>query len=414
MTRSDIDLWGDRVQPTAERPTFRDVFAVSEFRALWLAQVLSVAGDQLARVALTVLVYDWTHSPLLAAVTYAVSIIPAFLGGILLSGLADRFSRRAVMICCDLARALLVALMALPGMPVAALIALLFLVTMFGAPFSSARSAIYPDVLPGEKYVLGTAVTLTTYQFAQVLGFVVGGAVVGFLGTRTSLLVDAATFLASALLVRIGVRARPAPHGQARRIASPLADAVAGARLVFGNAALLTPMLFGWLSAFYNVPEGLAAPLAKTLHGGAATIGLILGAEAFGASAGSVAFSRLVGPGRRQRLMGPLAISASGILVAMAFEPDLPVALLVLTISGLCACFQLAANAAFVIAAPQRQRSQAFGLATAGMSLGQGAAMILAGAAAGYFAPMMVIVFSGALGALAATYLTVRWSRRGR
>ena len=44
------------------RAAFRDVFAVAEFRALWLAQILSVGGDQLARVALTFLVYDRTRS----------------------------------------------------------------------------------------------------------------------------------------------------------------------------------------------------------------------------------------------------------------------------------------------------------------------------------------------------------------
>ena len=52
------------------RATFRDVFAVREFRALWLAELLSVAGDRLALVALTLLVYDRTRSPLLAAVTW--------------------------------------------------------------------------------------------------------------------------------------------------------------------------------------------------------------------------------------------------------------------------------------------------------------------------------------------------------
>ena len=52
---------------TAQRATYREVFAVAEFRALWLAQLLSVAGDQLAKVALTVLVYDRTRSPLLTA-----------------------------------------------------------------------------------------------------------------------------------------------------------------------------------------------------------------------------------------------------------------------------------------------------------------------------------------------------------
>ena len=148
-----------------------------EFRALWLAQVLSVAGDQLARVALTLLVFDRTHSALLAAVTFAASVVPAFIGGITLSGLADRLPRRQVMIACDLIRVVLVAVMAVSGIPIAVLVVLLFLVTLIGAPFLSARAALYPDILTGDLYVLGTAVTLTTLQFAQVLGFAVGGAV---------------------------------------------------------------------------------------------------------------------------------------------------------------------------------------------------------------------------------------------
>ena len=56
--------------------TYGTLFANSEFRALWLAQILSVLGDQLARVALTLLVYDRTRSPLLAAVTFAASVLP--------------------------------------------------------------------------------------------------------------------------------------------------------------------------------------------------------------------------------------------------------------------------------------------------------------------------------------------------
>src|SRR5262252_4717810 len=95
------------------RATFTAVFAVAEFRALWLAQVLSVAGDQLARVALTLLVYVRTGSALLAAVTFAASVVPAFIGGITLSGLADRFPRRGVMVVCDLTRVVLVVIMAI-------------------------------------------------------------------------------------------------------------------------------------------------------------------------------------------------------------------------------------------------------------------------------------------------------------
>ena len=112
------------------------------------AQLLSVIGDQLARVALTVLVYDRTRSALLAAITFVASIVPTFVGGVTLAWLADRYPRRRVMIACDLVRCALVLVMAIPGVPLAGLVTLLFLVTLVGAPFISARAAVYPDVLP--------------------------------------------------------------------------------------------------------------------------------------------------------------------------------------------------------------------------------------------------------------------------
>ena len=312
---------------------------MGEFRALWLAQVLSVAGDQLARVALTLLVYDRTHSSLLAAITFAASVVPSFIGGITLSGLADRFPRRRVMIACDLTRVVLVAVMAVSGIPIAVLVVLLFLVTLIGAPFLSARAALYPDLLTGDLYVLGTAVTLTTLQFAQVLGFAVGGAVVGFFGVRVSLLIDAATFALSALIIFVWVRSWPAVQAAAARETEAEADAesggglLAGLRLVFTSPALRIPMLLGWLAAFYNIPEGVSAPLAAALGGGAVAVGLILAAPAFGATVGAIAFSRFVAPATRVRWMIPLAASACGVLVLFVFRPPLPIALMVLVVS---------------------------------------------------------------------------------
>ena len=363
---------------------------MGEFRALWLAQVLSVAGDQLARVALTLLVYDRTHSALLAAMTFAASVVPAFIGGITLSGLADRFPRRRVMIACDLIRVVLVAVMAVSGIPIAVLVVLLFLVTLIGAPFLSARAALYPDILTGDLYVLGTAVTLTTLQFAQVLGFAVGGAVVGFFGVRVSLLIDAATFALSALIICIWVRSWPAVQAVADREAEAEPGGgglLAGLRLVFTSPALRIPMLLGWLAAFYNIPEGVSAPLAAALGGGAVAVGFILAAPALGATVGAIAFSRFVAPATRVRWMSPLAVAACGVLVLFVFRPPLPIALMVLAVSGLFDCYQLAANASFVAATPARQRSQAFGIAQGGMSLGQGVAMVVAGAAAGALCP---------------------------
>lgn len=395
----------------AAKTTFRDVFAVPEFRTLWLAQLLSVVGDQLARVALTILVYDRTRSALLAAITFVASVVPTFVGGVTLAWLADRYPRRAVMIACDVIRCAIVLIMALPGMPLALLVALLFLVTLIGAPFTAARAAIFPDVLSGDRYVMGTAVTLTTYQFAQVLGFAVGGTVVGFFHTRTTLIIDAATFAGSALIVRAWVRARPAQAPGLHRESSRLAGIFAGARLVMTRPALRTPMLFGLLAAFYNAPEGVAAPLAHALGGGAAAVGVILAANCLGQTVGAITFSRFVAPQTRLRFMGPLAICACAVLVLFFPEPDLSLSLLILLASGLFAAYQLAANAAFVTAAPPEQRSQAFGMAQGTMSMGQGVVMILAGAAAEHHSPARAIAVCGAVGAVVALAVAVSATR---
>jgi MFS family permease len=393
---------------TASSPaTFGEVFAVGEFRALWLAQILSVAGDQLARVALTLLVFDRTHSSLLAAVTFAASVIPTALGGVTLSGLADRLPRREVMICCDLGRAALTATMALPGMPIAVLIGLLVLVTLIGAPFTSARAALYRDILADDRYVVGIAVTLTTIQFAQVLGFATGGIVVGLFGVRTSLVVDAVTFILSAVIIRVWVLARPSARAGPHPGAAVRPGRFTAVRLAFTDPALRTPMLFGWLVAFYNVPEGVSAPLARSLGGGAIAVGLILASQAFGASVGAIAFGRFVGPATRVRWMGRLAVAACGTLIAFVFHPPLPIALAILTVSGIFDCYQLAANASFVTAVPAQHRSGAFGVAQAGMSLGQGTAMILAGAAAQAHPPSGVIAAGGAIGVLCGAAVAV-------
>ena len=241
---------------------------------------------------------------------------------------------------------------------------------------------------------MGTAVTLTTYQFAQVLGFAAGGAVVGFFGTRLSLVIDAATFAVSALIVRTWVRSRPAPASGGHHETSRLAGVIAGARLVFARPALRTPMLFGWLAAFYNAPEGVVTPLARDLHGGAAVVGVILAAAALGQTVGAIVFSRFLAPPDTAAGHGPARRRGLRVLALFFLQPGLPGSLLILFASGLGAAYQIAANAAFVSAAPQEQRSQAFGLAQGGMSLGQGVVMILAGAVADHYSPAWVIACS--------------------
>ena len=97
-----------------KQASYREVFAIREFRGLWVAQVMSYAGDQFAQVAIAILVYRRTGSPLLTALAYALTYLPPIAGGPLLSALADLFPRRRVMIVCDVIRVGLVTAMADP------------------------------------------------------------------------------------------------------------------------------------------------------------------------------------------------------------------------------------------------------------------------------------------------------------
>ncbi|MBV9384017.1 MAG: MFS transporter [Streptosporangiaceae bacterium] len=388
------------------RATFRDVFAVREFRALWMSQILSVGGDRLALVALTLLVYDRTRSPLMAAVAYAAGYVPWVIGGLLLSGLADRLPRREVMVACDLVRAVLVAAMLVPRLPVAALVGLLFATTMFAPPFEAARASITPDILEGERYVLGTAVIQTTFRTGIVLGAAGAGVTVALIGARPALAVDAATFIVSGLIIRFGTRARGAVAAAAQ---GALARMRGGVQLVFGDRELRTLVLFGWLVTLYAIPEGIAAPYAARLGGGAVAAGLIIASGQFGAAVATPIFTRKVGPLRRVRWMGPMAVLACVTLVLTAFRPGLVVSLVIFTVAGTFGMYQIAANTAFVARVPNERRAQAFGLANAGVIVGQGIGFMAAGAAAEVVPPSAVIAVGGGIGALAACALALRW-----
>ena len=392
------------------------MFAVAEFRALWLAQLLSIIGDQLARVALTVLVFDRTRSALLAAVTFVVSMVPMFIGGVTLAWLADRHPRRAVMIICDLIRCALVLLMAVPGVPLAAMVALLFVVTLAGAPFNSARAALYADVLTGESYVVGTAIGLTTSSSRRSSGSPSAGRWPASSAPGPRSIIDAATFAISGLIVQSRVRPRPVPAPSAHRGEGPagLAGVLAGARLIFANQVLRTTMLFGWLAAFYSAPEGVVTPLARDLGGGTLAVGVILAAPGAGDYGRGARVQPSRPPGGQVPLHGPARVRGlrcPGAVRLAAWPADVA--------ARSCsspACAPVTSWPPTRGSSARRltgQRSQAFGLAQGGISLGEGVVLIAAGAAADHHSPALVIAVCGAVGAVLALVLALSW-RQGR
>ncbi len=389
--------------PVRERTGFAEVLADREFRALWVARILSSAGDQIARVALSVLVYTRTGSTTITALSYAMTFLPWIIGGPLLSGLADRWPRRSIMLLTDVLRGGLVvgaALSAVASVPLFVPLILIFIEAFLTPGFEAARAALIPTLFADDRYVVASALQNVTGQTAQVMGFALGGGAVAAVGARRGLALDAATFALSAALIWLGVRRRPAAfdgsiadgHGP---LASWRADLLAGTRLILVDPVLRTLVLLAGLATFLVVPEALAVPVATTEGGGAGAVGLLLAAAPCGTVFGGLAITRLVAPDRRRRWIAPLAIAAGLPLVACVSHPGLLLTGMLWAISGILLAYQIPANAAFAVAVPDRRRGQAIGVVQTGLAVGQGLGLLAAGILADTFPPMTVIAGFG-------------------
>jgi MFS family permease len=392
------------------RTTFRSVFAIGEFRALWGAEALSQAGDQLARVALAILVYDRTNSAALTGLTYALTFAPSFFGSIFLGGLADRIPRRTVMIGTDLVRAALIGLVAIPGVPLAVICVLVAGVSFFNAPFKAAQLALLPDVLPGDRFVVGMAIRNVTIQSAQLAGFLGGGVLIKVVSPYLGLALDAATFLASATLVAVGVRRRPAAGGDPTERPSFGQNLRAGAGLIWQSRALRVLLVLTWLPCLLVVYEGLAAPYTRELAGSTIAVGVILAADPLGSVLGALLFSRLVPEDTRPKILGALAIAACLPLLVCFTKPGLAVSVILFAVSGgLGTVVLMQATTSFARRVPDAGRARALSLSNAGVTGVQGLTPLLAGILADHIGAAHTIAIVGLTGLAIALPAAFAW-----
>jgi MFS family permease len=380
------DRAGGATEP--ERPvTFRDLFAVREYRALYVSLVVSWLGDHLARAATVVLVYQQTQSVLLSAVSFAVSYVPWIIGGPVLAALADRYPYRRVLIVADLARAVPIALIALPGMNVYVILLLLFVAMLGAPPTQAARSALLPLILDRRKVVTGLAVNASTSQATQVIGYLAGATLAVAMNPRLGIALDAVSFVISAGVIALGVRPRPAAADLAGR-RHLLRETGEGFRLVFGTPALraIALMVFA-MTTFTILPEGLAAGWAALFHEEPSARGfdqgLLMAAGPIGFVIGGLGVGRLVSPSKRHRLIKPLALLAPTALALTVLAPNAATVAVFVVISGIAqGGLMPTLNGEFVLALPHGYRARAYGVMQGGMQLTQCSAVIATGALA--------------------------------
>ena len=238
--------------------------------------------------------------------------------------MAERYPDRTILVVADICRALLMCTVAIHGLPAPALIALLFATSCFNPPFQAARSALLPRVLEGDRLTLALTVNFTTMQAAQAAGYLLGGALAAH-HARTAILANAASFALSALLIRLGIRARPAGVAVHERTGL-LRETADGFRLVFSSRTLRGIVIVALAAiAFPVVPEGMAAGWAAAFSDDPARRGPIQGmimlASPIGAMLCGILFNRLVNPVSRRRLAPIFAILTPLCLVPRALLP---------------------------------------------------------------------------------------------
>ncbi|MFE4590033.1 MFS transporter [Streptomyces laurentii] len=391
----------------AATPGYRAVFAVREFRFVFAAHLFSLLGVVVSELALTVLVYDLTRSPLLSSLTFALGFLPYLLGGTLLAGFADRYPPRRVLVVCDLVCAGCVALMVLPTTPVAGLLVLRCAVAAVAPVFQGTRIATLADILgEGELFVLGRSLLRILSQSALLAGFGAGGLLLTVVTPRGAMAVTAVTFLVSALLLRCGTARRPA-----RASAAGSREGIGATWGVLRDRRIRALMLLFWVPPLFAVvPEALAAPYADRIGASSAALGLLMCAMPVGTVLGELLAGSAFSAATRSRAVLPLLMAGFLPFLLYALRPGLALAAVALFLAGAAGAYTLGLDAWFVDAVPEERRGRAMTLMTAGMMTVQGLGMAGAGLAAEFVPVHAVVAGAGVLATLcvAALALEVR------
>lgn len=388
------------------RVGYREALAVPEFRALFVAYTVSTLGSVMSAVALTVLVYERTRSPFLSSLAFALGFLPYIVSGLFASAVVDRVPPRRLLTACDTACALLVAVMALPGTPVAVLLLLLPLVSALTSISGGARGGLVRIVVGDAAFVPARSLLRISAQSAQILGNGLGGLLLVVISPRDLILVNAASFAISALVTRFGLAYRAAA---ATGEVSVLRDSLHGAGTIFRNGTLRRLFAFGWLLPFFSVaPESLAAPYVIGGGHSSALVGWWLVALPVGVITGDLLGVWLLTAHQQRRLITPIAAVGFVPYLVFAATPSIEVALPLLVVSGLGSAYFLGFDALLRDETPHPLFARVMAINTAGLMTVQGIGFAAAGAVAEVLAPGYVVALAGVGGLLTIAALRPR------
>ena len=310
----------------------RRAFRTPGFRRLFAAQTISRWGDTFNAVALVILVFRLTGSGLRVAGTVAFEIAPVLLLGFLAGAVVDRHPRRRVMVMADLGRAAIAVALAAFGDNLAVIYGAAFGLSVGTVFFNPAAASLLPSVVRPDDLVEANSALWSAAVVSQIALAPLAGALVAFAGAGPAFLLNAASFVLSAALLRgLPVPADPtqAPH---RR----MADVAEGLRIIRHSRFLGTLAGVQALAALSaGATSALLVVLAERhLDVGAGRFGLLIAAIGVGAGLGPLLLRRLIADPRRPGvLFGPYLLRG-GVDLSLAATTNFGVAMAALGVYG--------------------------------------------------------------------------------
>ena len=298
------------------------------FRNLWLGAVVSMAGDWFTLLALYSMLLERTGQSESVGLMLAVRFLPAVLLSPVAGVVADRFSRGQVMIACDLLRAATV--LAFLTENVAWVYPIVFVQMSVGTFFDPAEQAAIASTVEPDEIVTASTLHAVTWSAMLSLGAVLGGAVVTLVGRQGSFLIDAGSYLLSAVFIW---RAQVPFVKSTRPPVAAVADLREGLRLLRDDPMVRRALSVktGWSIAgggalvLYAVLGEHEFPLAGS---GTAGIGVLLGMRGVGALIGPLLARRLGGdsPAWLQRAITWSYLVIAVFWVLLSLSPSLALA----------------------------------------------------------------------------------------
>ena len=287
------------------------------FRQLWLGQVVSQMGDWFNTIALYTIILNLTGSGRDVGLLLVARFLPSFLFGPLSGVVADRFSRRTVMIVSDVLRAVVVLgfLFVRRADQLWIVYALTVLQLGLSTFFEPAKTAAVPSIVSDRELVAANAISSVTWSIMLTLGAALGGAITGWFGTDAAFVLDALSYLLSAVLifsVRLPKRAKRERQKLSLGRALGITETLDGARYVMKRPSVLAFLLVkpawgigGGILTLLAVFGERIFPVGKSAATG---IGVLFAARGIGTAVGPIVARRIAGEGK-QRLQASIGIA---------------------------------------------------------------------------------------------------------